>query len=68
MVDVENIVVELPAMIAKTKSYLGDAVYVQLDEGGRIVLTTEDGYNAYNTIVLEPEVWAAMKAWVQRHS
>jgi len=46
------------------KAYLGDAVYAQVvDE--RIVLTTEDGFCATNTIVLEPEVWLALKEFVE---
>lgn len=49
-----------------TKEYIGDAVYVDIDKWGRIVLTTEDGYRATNTIVLEPEVWAALKLYASR--
>lgn len=40
----------------KMKRYLGDGVYADLDEGGRIVLTAENGIYATNTIYLEPEV------------
>lgn len=40
------------------KSYLGDGVYVDFD-GFDIVLTTEDGRNTTNTIVLEPAVLGA---------
>lgn len=38
------------------KLYLGDAVYVELDELDRLVVTTEDGVTVTNRIVLEPEV------------
>lgn len=48
-----------------TKQYLGDAVYADLDEWRRIVLTTENGISATNTIVLEPEVYTALLAWVE---
>jgi hypothetical protein len=41
------------------KSYLGDGVYAEI-ERGEIVLTTEDGINTTNRIVLEPEVLAAL--------
>lgn len=44
--------------------YLGDAVYVDHDERG-LVLTTENGIEATNTIVLEPEVWAALVQYVR---
>ena len=46
------------------KAYIGDGVYVALDSG-MIRLTTENGYEATNTIYLELEVWRALKAWVE---
>lgn len=46
------------------KRYLGDAVYAEWDEWGRVVLTTEDGYRATNTIVLESEVYDALVQYV----
>ena len=52
--------------MSSAKQYLGDAVYADLDEWRRIVLTTENGIRATNTIVLEPEVYAALLAWVER--
>ena len=42
------------------KRYLGDAVYAADHGNGMIVLTTEDGYQATNTIYLEPEVFAEL--------
>ena len=45
------------------KVYLGDAVYAEFDGHG-IKLTTEDGYRATNTIVLEPEVYDALVKYV----
>lgn len=47
------------------KSYLGDGVYVDLEDG-MIKLTTEDGFRATNTIYLEPEVLTAMFAYLKR--
>jgi hypothetical protein len=41
------------------KVYLGDAVYAAIDRGD-LVLTTEDGIRATNTIVLEPAVLRAL--------
>lgn len=48
------------------RTYLGDGVYVCIDEGGRIVLTTENGVEVTNTIVLEFEVFDALIIWMQR--
>ena len=45
------------------KAYLGDSVYADM-EHGMIKLTTENGFEASNTIFLEPEVWAALKEYV----
>ena len=47
------------------KKYLGDAVYVDI-ENGMIKLTTEDGIAATNTIYLEPEVVTALLAYLKR--
>lgn len=43
-------------MKAVTKRYLGDSVYVDHDDRG-LVLTTENGYGATNTVILEPAVF-----------
>jgi hypothetical protein len=40
------------------KEYLGDGVYLEWKDG-EFILTTENGIEATNTIVLEPEVMAA---------
>jgi hypothetical protein len=49
------------------KEYIGDAVYVELDEFGDIILTTEDGIRVTNRVVLEPGVYnnllITLKAW-----
>ena len=47
------------------KTYLGDGVYIQFTDDNHIVLTTEDGISITNTIYLEPEVYAALVAWVR---
>ena len=47
------------------KRYLGDGVYVDFD-GFQIVLTTEDGLRATNTIYLEPEVVNALFRFAQQ--
>ncbi len=41
--------------MSEYKKYLGDAVYFDFD-GYHVVLTTENGIFATNTIALEPEV------------
>lgn len=46
-----------------SKQYLGDGVYVDVNALG-LVLTTEDGLKTTNTIVLEPEVFEALRRYV----
>jgi len=48
------------------KHYLGDGVYVEHDEFGNVILTTEDGIRKTNEIVLEPSVMAAFQEWIAR--
>jgi hypothetical protein len=43
------------------KVYLGDSVYAEIDNLGRLVLTTENGFGPSNTIILEPEVLANLQ-------
>jgi hypothetical protein len=45
------------------KVYLGDGAYVEFD-GFAFILTTEDGERVTNTVVLEPEVYRALVAFV----
>ncbi len=47
------------------KVYLGDAVYAAFD-GYAIALTTEDGIDVTNEIVLEPEVLRALDNYRRR--
>ncbi len=47
------------------KEYLGDSVYADFDGFG-IVLTTENGYEPRNTIVLEPQVLKALERYQQK--
>lgn len=47
------------------KQYLGDGVYVR-EEGGDVVLTTENGISETNTIVLEPSVLQSLDEWLRR--
>lgn len=44
----------------KDKEYIGDGVYVEIDERGDVILTTENGYEITNRIVLEPEVFRSL--------
>jgi len=46
------------------KQYIGDSVYAQFD-GWNIILTTEDGRDVSNTIVLEPEIYHALLKYVE---
>jgi hypothetical protein len=47
------------------KMYLGDGVYVEFD-GYSLVLTTENGIETTNRIVLEPEVYSNLVEYVDR--
>ena len=47
------------------KRYIGDGVYVDFD-GFALVLTTSDGISETNRIVLEPEVYGALRAFVEQ--
>lgn len=51
-------------MSTGAKEYLGDSVYAHHD-GFAVTLTTENGVGASNTIVLEPEVFAALVRFVK---
>ena len=46
------------------KTYLGDAVYADVDHFGCLILTTEDGIRTTNRIVLNREVLAALSAYM----
>lgn len=46
------------------KRHLGDGVYCDFDGFG-LVLTTENGMGASNTITLEPEVFHALMQYVE---
>lgn len=46
-----------------SKQYLGDGCYADFD-GFAVVLTTEDGIRATNTVYLEPEVLSALFRYV----
>ncbi len=47
------------------RHYIGDGVYLTID-GPIVELATEDGVSVTNHIVLEPEVYAALIATVER--
>ena len=48
------------------KQYIGDGVYVEHDEEGTLTLTTENGIEVTNRIVVEPGVWSELVAYVAR--
>lgn len=48
------------------KRYLGDSVYAEKREWGDIILTTDNGEGASNSIVLEPEVLRALIAFASQ--
>ncbi len=48
----------------KEKTYLGDGVYLELDDFGALVLTTENGIATTNKIVLDLNVYENLTTWV----
>ncbi len=50
--------------MAESKTYLGDSVYASI-KNGMIRLATFDGIAEGAVIFLEPEVYAALVAWVE---
>ena len=48
------------------KAYLGDAVYIEEDGYGGVILTTENGIEIQNTIYMEPFVIEAMLRYLER--
>lgn len=49
------------------KQYLGDGVYVEINKFDQIILTTENGYEATNTIYLEWSVWDSLMKYIKAH-
>ena len=47
------------------KVYLGEGVYVQMEDG-MLKLTTENGMDVTNTIYLESPVWINLVGYVER--
>lgn len=50
-------------MISEHRTYLGDSIYVAI-ENGMLKLTTENGMGANNTIYIEQEVYEALIEYV----
>ena len=50
---------------SKFKEYLGDGAYVDFD-GFAIILTTEDGIDTTNSVVLEPGELDRFEKWLER--
>lgn len=48
-----------------SKEYLGDGVYVDITEWGEVVLTTEDGIRATNTIVMDGSVLGNLEEYLR---
>ncbi len=51
-----------------TKEYLGDGVYVSYNRFGLILTTPEGATFGSNKIIIEPDVWDALQAYVKRQS
>lgn len=46
------------------KRYIGDGVFIDHDQRG-LVLTTSDGFRVTNQIILEPDTWESLQAYVK---
>lgn len=52
-----------------SKQYLGDGVYITIDDFGEVVLTTENGGpEPTNIIILEPSVIRNLINWLQTNT
>lgn len=54
----------MPEQSLNLKRYIGDAVYANFD-GYSVVLTTENGIEPYNTILLEPRVLLQLEDYIK---
>ncbi len=52
--------------MSSTRDYLGDSVYVCINQAGSLCLTTENGLGPTNEIFLEPEVYRELLQYVER--
>lgn len=60
--DTDDLYIEAIGREAK-KTYLGDGAYATM-RNGDIELTTEDGVSVLNRVVLGPQEYANLVAWV----
>jgi hypothetical protein len=49
------------------KEYIGDSVYVELNDVGQLVLYTDNGYGPRSVIYLEPDVMVALVNYCERY-
>jgi hypothetical protein len=47
------------------KLYIGDGVYAEIDGYGNLVLTTENGFETTNTIVIEDAVLSSLLVYLK---
>lgn len=50
--------------LPKDATYLGDGLYVRLDQGFQIELFAYNGIGITNQVYLEPTVWRNLIEWV----
>ncbi len=51
-------------MVNENKTYIGDGVYAEIDDFG-LILTTENGIEVTNRVVLETREWKSLLAWME---
>lgn len=49
------------------KEYIGDSVYADYEDPENLKLTTENGFGATNTVILEPEVVKNLIEFIKRN-
>lgn len=47
------------------KDYIGDGIYIE-DCGHNVSLTTENGLEVLNRVLIEPREWEAIKRYMER--
>ncbi len=50
-------------MVSENKTYIGDGVYAEIYDFG-LILTTENGIEVTNRIVLEVREWKSLLEWI----
>ena len=50
----------------KMAQYIGDGAYAAINDGDTLVLTTENGISAQNTIYIDAEIYPILENFIKR--